>query len=227
VLARCPACSARFPIAGGGDLRCPFCGVALVVSIERAASAPIEPSVEPAVKNTADTPWEAQGRVQGFFLTAWRAMRSPVRFFRELSTDAVGGAPSFALMILAPAVIIQATAFLLLERGVPPDAESLVRYAGLVLLASSLSIAYLGTFYQLAASVFSRRRVAVSATVRAVCFGFAPMILAVVPVAGLAIGLLWSLLLHAIALREIHGLTGLKSFVVVLIPIALVAVKLW
>ena len=45
--------------------------------------------------------------------------------------------------------------------------------------------------------------------------------------AGFAIGLSWSLFLHAVALREIHGLTSLKSLAVVAFPIALVAVKLW
>jgi hypothetical protein len=226
VLARCPACSERFPIVGSAQLECPFCRASLSVSVERTASGPMEPSPDPAVKKEFGTPWEERS-FAGFLPTVWAAMTAPVSFFRDQSSLAVGGAPSFALLIVVTAIAIQAASFLLLEQTGPLPAETILRYAGLVLLASMLSIAYLGTFYQLASTVMTGRRVAVPATVRALCYGFAPMVLAIVPVAGFAIGLAWSLLLHAIALREIHGLTALKSFAVVAFPIALVVAKLW
>jgi hypothetical protein len=227
VLARCPACSERFPIPAGGRLACPFCRAVLEISIERAASAPIEPSPGAPVKKESRTPWEERAALRGFLLTIWSAMTAPAAFFRSVGSVAIGGAPSFALLILVPAIAIQAGAFLVHQSSGPIPADTIVRYAGLVLLASMLSIAYLGTFYQLACTVMTGRRVAVPATVRALCFGFAPMVLAIVPVAGFAVGLGWSLFLHAIALREIHGLTPLKSLAVVALPIALVAVKLW
>ena len=227
MLARCPACSERFPIAGSGQLACPFCRAPLEVSVERVASAPIEPSPEVPVKKENGTPWEERGRAAGFFLTIWSAMTSPVEFFRNLGSAAVGGAPTFALLVLCPAIAVQATAFLFVRTNGALEPEATIRYAGLVLLAAMLSVAYLGTFYQLAASIMTGRRVEISATVRFLCFGFAPMVLALIPVAGFFIGLSWSLILHAIALREIHGLTSLRSLAVVAFPIAVVAVKLW
>jgi hypothetical protein len=195
------------------------------VSVERAASAPIEPPLAPPVKKEVAVPWEERG-APGFFRTVWSVMSSPATFFRGLGSDAVGGAPSFALLILLPAIVVQAISFVVL-RKVALEPDVMIRYAGLVLLASMLSIAYLGTFYQLASSIMTGRRVAIPATVRALCYGFAPMVLAIVPVAGLGVGLFWSLILHGIALRELHGLTLLKSLAVVAFPIAVVAVKLW
>ncbi len=227
--ARCPACSERFPIAGSGALFCPVCGARLEVSIHR-AEAPIEPAPEPSVKNSArplGTPWEERGRLRGFLLTIRAVLTAPTAFFQNLGSPRIGRAPSFALLVLLPAVTVQAAAFLLLWREAPYDARATLRFGGLVLLASLMSIAYLGTFYQLAATLFSGRSVAVPATVRAVCFGFAPMIFAIIPVGGFLVGVFWSLFLHAVALREIHGLTSLKSFAVVATPVALVAVKLW
>jgi hypothetical protein len=227
VLARCPACSERFPVAGSSKLACPFCGANVEVLVERSASDPIEPSPADEVKKAAGTPWEERGLLRGFLLTIWSVMTSPAAFFRNLGSLSIGGAPSFALLILSPAVFVQASAFFYLKSSGPIDAEALVRYAGLVVLASTLSVAYLGTFYQLAASVMTGRRIAIPATVRALCFGFAPMVLAIVPVAGFVVGLSWSLILHAIALREIHGLGLIKSLAVVAAPIAVVAVRLW
>lgn len=212
---------------GSGQLACPFCRAALEVSVERVASDPIEPSVAVPVKKENATPWEERSGAAGFLLTIWSAMTSPVEFFRNLGSVAVGRAPTFALFVLGPAIVVQATAFLFMRTDGALEAEAIVRYAGLVLLASMLSAAYLGTFYQVAASIITGRRVAIPATVRFVCFGFAPMVLALIPFAGLVVGLSWSLILHAIALREIHGLTSIRSFAVVAFPIAVVAVKLW
>ncbi len=211
---------------GSGQLVCAFCSARLEVSVERAPSAIIEPPAEPDVKKENHTPWEDRGALFGFLLTIWSALTSPTSFFKNLGNLGIGRAPSFALLILVPAVIVQACAFRYL-RDASFNTDAMIRFSGLVLCASLLTIAYLGAFYQLAATVMSGRRVAVPATVRVLCFGFAPMILAIVPVAGFAIGLSWSLVLHAIALREVHGLTRLKSFAVVMLPVALAALQLW
>lgn len=185
------------------------------------------------------TPWEDRqhpGAASRFLGTVRSVLWNPTRFFRELDVERIGGAVSFALVALLVPLAIQMIAayammrspqpvwpFSRIPRGRAGDPDVLGRLAFLAPVIAMFFAAYLAMFYQAATAIASRRRPALLATIRATCFGFAPMVVAVVPVVGLFIGLLWSLALHAIALREVHGLGRVQAALVVAMPVLVIA----
>jgi hypothetical protein len=56
-------------------------------------------------------------------------------------------------------------------------------------------------------------------TLRAVCYAQGPLALGVVPLIGMQIGQIWSLVLRVIALKEMHSITLGKAIAAVVLPI--------
>jgi hypothetical protein len=175
-------------------------------------------------------------RASRFFQTIRSILITPTLFFRALDVARVGGSISFALWVLLPALLIQTSslyAVLFVPELSPfPWMPTLVLDGHLALelalipLSAALFVAYLITCYQAASAIASGKRPQVLATLRATCFGFAPMVLAIVPFVGLVVGLAWSLIVHGIALKEVHGLNRIQAFAVVSVPLLVIAIRL-
>jgi hypothetical protein len=238
VIGRCPACAQLFPVLGNAQCPCPYCGAPLEVTIQRVRGdsgvhatdvthAPHAATDEPehgAVSSAPRAPaaWEDQmsGRaIIRFARTLGAVLVRPTTFFRALAIDELGGSLSFAILVLSPALLVHTAAlYFLLARPL----EQLAWFT----CVTVLFFAYLATFYQAASTIAARRRPPLTATIRGTCFGLAPMVLAIVPVIGALIGIVWTLVIHAIALRELHGLGRGQAVVVVLLPVVVMGLSI-
>jgi hypothetical protein len=97
-----------------------------------------------------------------------------------------------------------------------PEAPTLALGA---LATLPIALLYLVSVYHAGATLLSRRRLLATTVTRATAYGFAPMVLAVVPGVGLAVGLLLSGLLHYHALRRHLGLSWWQATAVLSMPI--------
>lgn len=184
-----------------------------------------------ALRTPRRTPWERRGpgRMDRFGETLHQVLTSPSRFFSELSADRIGGAASYAALLLLPTVLFQAIVFrhLMLDARWPWSVAGLelapLPFLARVAAFTVLWVLYLACFYQAAGSLWSGRRLKLRGTIRATCFGLSPMVLAAVPVLGLVVGVAWSMVLHAIALRRHHGLPRLAALAIVVAPMLPVA----
>lgn len=184
-----------------------------------------------ALRTPRRTPWErpGPGRLDRFGETLHQVLTSPSRFFGELSADRIGGAWSYAALLLLPTVLFQAIVLrhLMLDPRWPWSVAGIDLSPGPFLLRVAsftlLWVLYLAFFYQAAGSLWSGRRLKLRGTIRATCYGLSPMLLAAVPILGLVVGLAWSMVLHAIALRRHHGLPRLAALAIVVAPMVPVA----
>lgn len=182
-----------------------------------------------------------RGRPGPGFARTWLAiLGSPRVFFRALLPEGRGTGPSvgFAAAVVLPPVVVHCAAvyLLLTAPGAWPlaqlprlevDGGALLRDLLLLVPPSvALFVLYLATFYQAAGAIASGRRRSFEDTLEVTCFGLAPMLLGVVPVLGLAAGLVWSLILHAVAVSELHGLGRLRAALVVSAPLVVILASL-
>jgi hypothetical protein len=176
----------------------------------------------------------ADGVDRTFAATMKEVLVSPRRFFRELGDGDLKSSIGFALAAYLPAVLIHAVALYFVYANdrltidffdSPTLRRSPALFFALVPATAVLFIAYLATFYQAVSGMASKSRPDLAATIRGTCFGLAPMIVAIVPLIGLGIGLAWTLILHAIALREIHGLGRVRAAFAVTIPLVVIALR--
>jgi hypothetical protein len=170
------------------------------------------------------TPWETPGRglFERYVATVRGVVGAPATFFGRLSADRIGRAPAFALAVMVPGSSVQALSlYHVLEwlgwpAGVAAPSPWLMVALGNA--AGLLLLVYLAFAYQLGARALSRRRPKLAGTVRATCFGAAPMVLALLPGLGLLLGAAWMLALHRVGLRCVFGLGRGAALVVSLLP---------
>jgi hypothetical protein len=238
VIARCPSCAENFPVLGSSRQPCPFCGAQLEIVIHRLTTAGEDSSAIHDVPSVAKIAWDDRERPfpSRFLTTLKDVLAHPRVFFRAAGEGNLRGPIVFALLLFIPAILIQGLAayFALTAEAWPfgwparreVSSAALPRFFALAPITAVLFIAYLASFYQAATAIASGRRPELHATIRGTCFGFAPMILAVIPFVGLVAGLSWSIALHAIALRELHGLGRFRALLVVLLPLVVIALHI-
>ncbi len=168
----------------------------------------------PAAPEPPGTAWDAHRSAGAFFTTLGEVLRAPRRFFSTLSAASPLPALAFAALVLTPGATAHVfAADWLLERyglgALLPTHVIALAVAATVPLATL----YLVAMYHAGATLLPRRKLKVFGVVRATCYGFAPLVLAVIPAIGLAIGLVWSLALHFFALRRHLGLSGWQAMV--------------
>lgn len=186
-------------------------------ALRRHRSAPVE--AEPA-----KTAWDVTYGAGAFFATLREILRAPRRFFAELEAGSPVPAVLFAALVLTPGAVAHVLTldFWLGRYGL----ASLVPVHELALgvaMLLPLTVLYLVATYHMGATLLCQRRLRIYGVVRATCFGLAPLLLAVVPGVGLAIGALWALVLHYFALRRHLGLAAWQASVALLVPLAPVA----
>ncbi len=175
----------------------------------------------------------ASRTVTTFLSTVTEVLRRPRAFFRDVE-EPIRGSVGFALAIFVPAVLLQLlAAYVLFATDLIDtrlkleinDLEVFLKLLALATIGAVFFIAYLAAFYQAMSSIAAKTRPEMTQTIRATCFGFAPMILAVVPVIGFFAGLLWSLCLHALALREMHGASWVRAGLAVTAPLVVILLR--
>lgn len=174
---------------------------------------------------------------RSFIETMRDVLFSPRRFFRELEeSDLAGLKPAFgfALAVFFPSVAIHAAFLYFLQTN---DRLQIYFFQSAVLqnepelffllvpATAVLFVVYLMTFYQAMSAIASKSRPELAVTIRGTCFGLAPMVLAIVPGVGLLAGLAWTLILHMIALRELHGVGKLRAALAVTLPWVVIALR--
>lgn len=170
-----------------------------------------------------------------FLQTLGNILRSPRVFFRAIDDETMGSSVGFALAVFLPAIVLQLlVAYLVLATDLGPrqlpkldfiDRSTLARLLGMAMLGAVFFIAYLVAFYQAVSGIAAKTRPEISQTIRGTCFGFAPMILAIIPGVGFLVGLVWSLALHAIALREMHGTSWIRAGLAVTTPLVVILLR--
>lgn len=166
------------------------------------------------------TAWDARPGLRSFFSTWRAAVFSPRAFFDGLSAEAPRTAIAFALLVLVPGALVHVLGadLWLAHRGVHgvlPTSKLLLGAA----VTLPLLLVYFVATYHAGATLLRQRRLRMSGVVRATCYGFAPMLLAIVPVVGLAIGIVGSLVLHQQALERHLGLARWQSLVALAMPV--------
>lgn len=168
----------------------------------------------PLAAEPPGTPWDTERGVRPFFQTLAEVLRAPRRFFASLSAASPLPAVGFAVLVLVPGATahVLAADWLLAKYGL----EALVPTTTIALAVAvtvPLGVLYLVAMYHAGATILPRRRLKMYGVVRATCYGFAPLLLAVIPLIGLAIGGAWSLVLHFFALRRHLGLSVAQALV--------------
>lgn len=187
-------------------------------------------------KSAFESPlFQGEDRAQPFVIRFWLTLAGvlihPRRFFRTLPGGDLISSIAFALIVFVPVSAIHAAAAYLLRsttllpdflRIDPPELLFLA-----IPLTAVLFVAYLSTFYQAITGIASKSWPPFTTTIRATCFGLAPMVLAlVVPLVGLVIGLAWTCVLHAIALRELHGVGRVRAILAVTMPLMVIGLRI-
>jgi hypothetical protein len=188
--------------------------------------------------------WESgPGRAPGRFVATCRQiLTNPPRFFHGLQVDRLGNSWTFAWLLCSLAAVfvslyglwnLESSEAALLEAlraqpdTKPEEAVALLRSlftfglwaAPLLGLANVWGTALL---IHLGVVLTNREHRGFKATFRATAYGFAPLILVVVPVIGQLVGSLWSIVLQVVAIAHVHRLSPGRAALAVLVPMTAV-----
>ena len=183
----------------------------------------------------AFTPLESGGRYRD---TLKGVITDPVNFFKGVPREgpmkrvlifAIGcHAVGIAVMMVCMAVFFTVFIGLIthLDRHAGRDAPPVwlfpLLFGGMALLSpllAAFNILFYAALDHLALVLLGGGGRGFETTLRAVCYAQGPLALGVVPVIGLQIGQIWSLVLRVIALKELHAITLGKAIAAVILPI--------
>lgn len=226
--ARCPECATPLPAREDPDLPGPGNDPAGTGAAAARGRAPSQPTT---------VAWEDPAA--GFprsLLDTWRtSLFEPGRFFRSVPWEDSLARPVLYYLIVA----VVGAAFTLwwnalgVAVGLPLEGAG----AGLGLSAGADAVvqffitpfaALLGLgFWSLVLHVFvlllAPERRGIGATVRALCYSYGPAVFSIVPVVGALVGLVWTVVLQVVAVREAHRTTQARAAAIVLLPLGLMA----
>lgn len=189
-------------------------------------------------------PWEDRerfGHVSGFMNTIPQAITAPGRFFENHPVNlGVWGPISFRLVL---AVLMTAVEWLWsriftgyessiyelfgMEMPAETGQEALLDFLEATSLLWAPVMAVVGVFvfagliHLTVKMVSSQPDAGFEASLRAVAYGEAAMILSIIPFCGGVIGVFWGLVLTIIGVRTLHGLSSGQALIAVLAPLAL------
>lgn len=208
-------------------------GIRRLIQLRDALQAAQERNFRPA--------WEEHGGnpVGRLIKTIKQIFSNPNRFFQILALDGVWRPLAFAWIISSLAMFFFAlygmwqldrnSATLMnsisLKPGENPQQviESLRSSLVFTLYGSPLlglvNVLVSAGFYHVGIRLASERNAGLTATFRATCYGFTPLLLAVIPFIGHLVGGLWSLLLQIVALSHVHRITVSRASLAVLLPV--------
>lgn len=180
-------------------------------------------------------PWEDQARfgwLQAYFLTVRLMFTRPTETFARMPRQ--GSLGMLVLFVILTGMLAQAASLAWSALFSPLAAmwnlgnDGPLAWMGsvgydAVALALMPVVAPLALFVQaailhLCLMLVGGARNGLEATLRAVAYGEAPALLAVVPLCGGVIGLVWSLVVVIIGLRELHGTSTGRAVLAVILP---------
>ncbi len=181
-------------------------------------------------------PWEDPdtGFPANLSRTWTSSMTDPVGFFGRLQPEAPLSRAVLYFLIMA----VGAALFSLLwglagsAPDLPPAAAGIVdvdpralQLFGFFLspFANLILLGLAAVAVHLCVRLFTNGNRSMTATTRIICYASGPALLSIVPWAGELLGWLWSVVLLAIGVREVHGTTTGRAALAVLLPLLLAA----
>lgn len=201
----CPLCGSDLPGGGGGD----------------AARPAWEEAERPAVSRLLET---------------WReSLFRPTPFFRS-----VRGGTGLAAPLLYYLLVTVAGAFFTLwwelvgigPGAWPPGGDELSRGARAVIgffvspFAALLGLAVWTLVLHLFVLLLVPARASVGATARVVCYAAGPSVFSAAPILGPMVGVVWTIVLQVVGVREVHRASTGRAAAAVLLPLGLAALVL-
>jgi hypothetical protein len=251
VLARCPSCRNTFETERTGPQDCPSCGKPLVVpetAVPSTTETSFPPAGEPSQEQ--GTPWERRAELgfwRGWWETVVQALFEPGRLFRSARLDRGAAQTGFAVLTVSVPWFIgqMLDAFLvrpwtrhLIERAGAwgPFAPWLQKIAAagqdtspratLLLALLSPLLALVGLYANaavthVAALLLGQAKRGFAATFAACAYASAPLLLTALPGCGAPIGIVWTIVLTGVGLKETHRIAPGGAAAAVLVPYAL------
>ncbi len=173
---------------------------------------------EPASETFDDVPWERldkYGVPRGFIATVTRVMLSPARFFQTMPMGGFGKPLVFYIIVAELQVLVQLFWAMLGVGSSLGGEESVGGFGGmgmstlLFVLATPFFLTigiFLGSgIMHLCLRIVRAASQGYEGTFRAVSYGYAPMVLGVIPVVGPIIGVIWAMVTTIIGYMAIHS----------------------
>lgn len=206
---RCPHCGHETEAA-----TCPLCG----------SDVAVEPGPD-AEGGPAPVPWEDSSvPFPDDLVRTWRSsLFEPVGFFARLSDRGTFARPLlyFLLATVAGAVFTLVWEYAPILPGAGPDGPMGIGpglFFFLTPFVALVSLAVSTLLYHLGAVVLAPERRGMGATARVLCYAAGPSVLAVIPVLGGLVGLVWTWVLQVVGLREVHRTNTGRAVIMVFWP---------
>ncbi len=205
-------------------MECPLCGSRLRGTGAGAGSEPPQPA--PA--------WEDPSiAFPGNLLQTWRrSLFTPTAFYRAMQDRGTLARPLLYYLVIS---VISAF-FVLVWRSVAPLSlrEMLGPQAPLTPLvqfffepfAALIGLGVGVLLLQLFVLILIPASAGMRVTARVFCYAWGPAVFTAVPILGPVVGLIWSIVLLVVGLREAHGTTSARAAAAVLLPVGLVFLAL-
>jgi len=201
----------------------------------------VKQQVDPENQRQFLPAWESgqAGVFKRFIDTFKQIFANPTWFFSNIKIDQYRKALSFAWIVCSLAVVFfalyslwqleQNTAALIeraaVQSGEDPQKiyESLRSFLLITLYGAPIfgliNIGISAFVYHMGIKLTANKHQGFKATFRATAYGFAPLLLVVVPFIGHLVGTLWSLILQIIGLTQVHQITPARASLAVLLPV--------
>ncbi len=222
----CPHCGKEI---ADGQVFCQYCGV----RVGEAVSAGPMPGT-----GRSKTPWEERqtiGFMAGFFRTLKKALFHPTDFFRTMT---VTGGLTDPLLFAMVVGMVGLTFFYFwdtllhssMQNFMSPELRAASEHGAFGALGASIA-AILTPFFlilwlfavsgmlHLFLLIVGGARAGFEATFRVVSYGISTFLFLILPVCGMPIVWVWSLILAIIGLKEAHGTSGGRAAAAVLLPL--------
>lgn len=242
--ARCPQCGQVFTTDGLGLRNCPACGIQVQVGLSVTPAGGAE-GAGPSASGRAPTPWEQRasiGWLAGFWRTWKQTILHPQAFWATVEpngrwTDAllyswilaaVGIAVDFpvSMRIYGPLVLSYMGTLgpsFTLPGGSPDEMMTLLSRStlasyGLTAIIYPLLAAVAAAVLHLSCIALGVARHGYEATLRAVCYSMAPLVLSFIPLFSMIVFPVWWVLLFGLGIASLQGSTPGRAMAAVLIP---------
>ena len=185
--------------------------------------------------------WESgqAGIFKRFIDTFKQIFANPTWFFSNFKIDKYRKALSFAWIVCSLAVVFFALYSLwqleqnpsaVIEKAAAQSGEdpqkiyeSLRSFLFISLYGAPIfgltNILFSAFVYHIGIKLTANKHQGFKATFRATAYGFAPLVLVVVPFIGHLVGTLWALILQIIGLTQVHQITPARASLAVLLPV--------
>lgn len=205
--------------------RCPHCGHETEAATCPLCGSDVVGAGDPGGDGPGPVPWEDPSvPFPDDLVRTWQSsLLEPSAFFGRVTGRGGFSRPLlyFLLATVAGAVFTLVWEYAPILPGAPAEGPLGIGPAVFFFLTpfvSLVSLAVSTLLYHLGAAVLAPERRGVGATARVVCYASGPSVLAVIPVLGGLVGLVWTWVLQVVGLREVHRSSTGRAVVMVFWP---------